>query len=526
MWLHPEIRTLPDIPRYWAQRTPDKAAIRASGVELTYRGLNDSVEAVAATLASRFEDRPDANVAFIGKNVPEFWVVWFAAGAAGRPFVPLNWRCTVPELVELLEDADPAVVFVDSEYAEVMEQVAARLGSHIEFVVFESIADGGAGVADRSQAGLARLSSAPHSEDIALIAYTSGTTGAPKGVMIRHEAFDLSALSDDLEPTVSWSSDDVALMVMPNFHLAGSWVALPALYHGGTIVMLAAFDPDAVLDAVAEYRPTVMCLVPTAITALLAAERSRAADFTSLHTLIYAGSPIAAATIDLAVEILGCDLRQFYGTSETYIITILRPEDHVSEDPELAAVKASCGAPIPLVQVRLMGADGNELPDGEVGEVWVRSPMAMAGYYRKPDETAAASIDGWFRTGDLGYRAASGHYFLVDRAKDMIVTGGENVYSIEVERALQRHPSVLLAAVIGLPHAHWGEAVTAFVVPSPDCDDTNLADELQTHCRELIAAYKVPKKIHLMDTLPMTASGKVRKVDLRQQIAARQSEGV
>jgi acyl-CoA synthetase (AMP-forming)/AMP-acid ligase II len=530
MWLHPEIRVLPDIVRYWANRTPGKVALRAGSSDLTYGQLAASTQRLGLALAGFGTATPRAGVAFIGKNVPEFWLAWLGVNSAGRPFVPLNWRSTVAELVELVGDADPVVIFADREYAEAMERVTALLDRPVELVVFDSVATGGAGLTEwvdarrptQDAARATRDAALPtvHGEDIALIAYTSGTTGRPKGVMIRHEAFDLFALSDDLEPTISWSGDDIALMVMPNFHLAGSWVSLPALYHGGTIVMVGAFDPAAVLAAIEKYRPTVTCLVPTAIGALLDAERTADTDFSSLRTLVYAGSPIAPATIERAVGTFGCELRQFYGTSETYIITILRPDDHSSTDPALEDIKASCGAPVPLVQVRVVDDHGGDLPDGEIGQVLVRSPMVMAGYYRKPEETTAVLRDGWYWTGDLGYRAPSGHHFLVDRAKDMIVTGGENVYSVEVERALQRHPAVAAAAVVGTPHPRWGEAVTAFVVPCPGREPDGLVAELTAHCRELIAAYKVPKIIHIEQSLPVTPTGKVRKVDLRQRAAA------
>jgi acyl-CoA synthetase (AMP-forming)/AMP-acid ligase II len=242
------------------------------------------------------------------------------------------------------------------------------------------------------------------------------------------------------------------------------------------------------------------------------------ADFSSLRTLIYAGSPMPTATIDKALELLGCELRQFYGTTESYILTILRPDDHISHQDD---IKASCGKPIPLVYLRVVDSDGTDVRDGDIGQVIVRSPMIMSGYYRKPQETADVFRDDWYWTGDLGYRSESGHYYLVDRAKDMIVSGGENVYSVEVERALQRHPAVALAAVVGMPDERWGEAVIAFVVPNAgdrlaESFSTTLADDLKAHARQLIAAYKVPKVIHIVESLPMTPSGKVRKVELRK----------
>lgn len=521
MWLRPEIRTLGDIPRHWSARTPDKIALASDGHEITYADLDRQTARVSRALTRNLTrgDAQSAPVCFIGKNVPEFWIAWFGAAKANRAFVPLNWRCTAHELAEILADAGPTVVIAEREFASLIDDAMSHAGVVAEVVVFDTEAIGGRGLADWcGDEPDTDPEVLVHSEDIALIAYTSGTTGRPKGVMVRHEAFDLFHLSDQLEPTIEWSAEDVNLMVMPNFHLAGSWVSLPALYHGGTVAMLPAFEPVATFEAIASHRVTSMCLVPTAIQTLLASDALASADLSSLQTLIYAGSPIAASTIELATSSLDCELRQFYGTSETFIITILRPKEHLQADPD---VRASCGTPVPLVSIRVVGPDGTDLPDGEVGQVLVRSPMVMAGYLGQPEETARVLQDGWYATGDLGHRSPSGHLFLVDRAKDMIVTGGENVYSVEVERALQRHPAVAMVAVVGVPDERWGEAVTAYVVPHPDAagDHAALLSELEAHCRELIAAYKTPKTIHIESTLPMTPMGKVRKVDLRRRAA-------
>lgn len=321
--------------------------------------------------------------------------------------------------------------------------------------------------------------------------------------MHRHDGFDLSILSDELEPTIRTGSENIHLMAMPNFHLAGTWVSLPTLYHGGTVAMIPFFEPTAVLEALARHRPTTLCLVPTAIQWLVEEVRRTGADVTSLRTLIYAGSAISPSVIEGALDALRCELRQFYGTTETYIISILRPADHDSSRPDLVA---SAGAPVPLVSVRIVDPVGDECPTGEVGEVLVRSPYVMAGYLGQPDASASAFTDGWYRTGDLGFHSTAGHLTLVDRAKDMVVSAGENVYSVEVERALGSHPDVAMAAVIGVPDERWGEAVTAFVVPAQGCDVD--PDALRAHCRERIAGYKVPKNIHIRAELPLTPSGR------------------
>jgi acyl-CoA synthetase (AMP-forming)/AMP-acid ligase II len=360
---------------------------------------------------------------------------------------------------------------------------------------------------------------APADGDTALLCYTSGTTAQPKGVPISHRAFQRWFLGASLEPAETWSSDDVALMVMPNFHLAGSWVSLPALYHGGTLAILPAFDPKAFLAAVTEYRPTVTCLVPTAMQLLLDSPETTAYDFSSLRRILYAGSPIPAATLRCAIEVFDCDLVQFYGTTETYIITMLRPQQHDPDNPQLLT---SCGGPLPLVEIKLVDELGDEVADGEVGEVLVRSPWMFSGYWNRPDASAAVLTDGWYRTGDLGRRDGEGNYYLVDRLKDMIVTGGENVYSAEVERALLRHPAVHSAAVVGVPDATWGERVVAFVVLASG-DAVGTAD-LVAHCRGLIAGYKVPKEIHPTPALPVTASGKIQKAMLRDRLAQQSAQ--
>ncbi|WP_068395974.1 class I adenylate-forming enzyme family protein [Kribbia dieselivorans] len=514
MWRHPEIRTLPDIVDVWADRTPDRVALVAGDAELTWQQLAERVIDLAVTLVNCGEPRQP--IAYLGHNTLELWVTWFAANRARRPFVPLNWRLAVPEIAALLRDCAPAVVVTQEDFADALQTAVSQVAQPIDLWPFVSVAAGGSGLDPRLTGvdGTVDLPR-PISEDISLIAYTSGTTGQPKGALHRHDGFDLSILSDELEPTIRTGREDVHLMAMPNFHLAGTWVSLPTLYHGGTVAMIPFFEPAAVLEALTRHRPTTLCLVPTAIQWLVDEVRRTGADVSSLRTLIYAGSAITPPTIEGALEALGCELRQFYGTTETYIISILRPDDHDASRLELVA---SAGAPVPLVHVRIVDPMDHDCPAGEVGEVLVRSPYVMAGYLGQPEASAAAFTDGWYRTGDLGFHSSAGQLTLVDRAKDMVVTAGENVYSVEVERALGSHPDVAMAAVIGVPDERWGEAVTAFVVPAQGRDVD--PDALRAHCREHIAGYKVPKSIHIRTSLPLTPSGKVRKVDLRTEAAS------
>ncbi|MFB9072719.1 class I adenylate-forming enzyme family protein [Citricoccus parietis] len=494
-------------------------ALLQGELTLTYGELHELSSQAGQALNGALD--PATPVGYLGRNCLELWVLWFGAGKSGRPFVPLNWRLAPRELAALLEDSGVGLVVVEVEFADQV-QLALDLMEHpVSMLPLAPEATGGTGLRDW-QAGYPTEDPAAEvfGHDAALIAYTSGTTGRPKGALTTHESFSFSFLSDELEPTISWDRDYVALMVMPNFHLAGTWVSLPALYQGASLAVVPAFEPAAVLDAVDRYQPTFMCLVPTAIQFLLDHERARRTDFSRLKTVVYAGSSINASTIRKALDILDCDLRQFLGTTETYIISILRPEDHDLDRPELLA---SCGKPIPLVEVQITDPDGNEVPDGQVGELRVHTPMLMAGYLNKPEETANAVENHWYRTGDVGYRNPEGYLFLVDRAKDMVVTGGENVYSIEVERAVASFPGVSQVAVVGTPDNRWGEVVTAYIVVDPGAQLD--AGALQEHCRSLIAAYKVPRIVNVVDDLPLTPSGKIRKADIRVQAAEAATTG-
>jgi acyl-CoA synthetase (AMP-forming)/AMP-acid ligase II len=257
---------------------------------------------------------------------------------------------------------------------------------------------------------------------------------------------------------------------------------------------------------------TILPLVPAALQMILDNSNVNTTDLTSLRTIMYFGSAIGAEMVRRAREVIGCKLVQHYGTTETWIITVLRPEDH---DTARAARLASCGVAVPLVQIRVVNAVEEDVEPGTVGQVLVKSPTAFSGYLRQPDATSQVVRDGWYCTGDLGFLDREGYLTLVDRAKDMIVSGGENVYSVEVERALLRHPAIATAAVIGTPDPKWGEKVTAFAVRIPQTDVT--AEDLKQHCREFLAGYKVPKEIFFEDALPMTANGKVHKATLRKQ---------
>lgn len=487
--------------RVWAGKTPNKAALIDGGRIVTYAELNNRSNRIANTLTAAGIG-PGRHIGFLGKNSAALFETWVGANKAGCALAPLNWRSAPAELVEVVRDANVPLIIVGREFTDPAERL--RQATAVQVVAEDDLDNwsSGASTADPDIPGATGL-----------LAYTSGTTATPKGVPISHRAlakwFDAAAT----EPSVNWNSDDIGLMAMPNFHLAGTLVSLPALYHGASLAILPAFEPEAFAAAVAALRPSVTCLAPTAMQMLLDYASRNPVDFSSLRRMLYAGSPIGEQTLRRALDVFGCDFVQFYGTTETFIITLLRPEQHNVDNPDLLK---SCGQPMPGVELRIVDVNGNDLPAGAAGEVLVRSPWMFGDYWNKPDATAAAIVDGWYHTGDAGIRDRDGNLFLVDRLKDMIVSGGENIYSAEVERALAAHPSVQSVAVLGAPDDKWGERVVAFVVPNPDVP-VDMSD-LVAHCRDLIAGYKVPKEIHFTGALPQTASGKVQKAALRQQL--------
>jgi acyl-CoA synthetase (AMP-forming)/AMP-acid ligase II len=458
-----------------------------------------------------------SNIGFVGKNSIEYFEIWFAAAKAGCAMAAFNWRCSVEELIGILDDAQSPLVFVAAEFLDTMKAVRDRCRQRFEIIPFEPASEITGGLDAWSANSASQDPGLTHaSTDTVLLSYTSGTTGQPKGVMASREAFSYSFLCGALEPAMAWRDDDIMLMSMPNFHLAGSWVSIAAFYHGATLSILPAFDPTAFIALLRRDRPTIAPIVPAAIQFLLNMPNVGPEDFASLRTVMYFGSPISPDTARRAIATFGCEFHQFYGATEAWFLTILRHDQHVGDHP---ARLASCGAPLPLVTMRIVDGAGAEVAPNIIGEVLARTPMMFSGYWNRPQATAEALRDGWYRTGDLARRDEEGFIYLVDRAKDMIISGGENIYSTEVEQALQKLPGVRMCAVIGLPDEKWGERVVAAIIREPR---SKLSEEgVIAHCRGLIARYKAPKQVTFLDALPLTPTGKVKKATLREQLGKR-----
>jgi long-chain acyl-CoA synthetase len=504
-----QITTITDMVRVHAARTPDAVALIVGERMITFGELDArSSQAAQAFRAAGvgFGDR----VAFIEKNGAEFFEVVFALAKLGAVAVPLNWRLAAPEMQHIIEDAHARVVVAGSEFFSHVERIESvgtvetiiAIGYHDRWTRFEDwIAEYPA-----EDPGVATTS-----DDIAFLMYTSGTTGLPKGVMLTNGNY----FSKTTGVIDRWRFDDdsVSLVVMPMFHMAGSGWALVGVYQGCRTVVLRDVDPAAILKAIARHRITNMLLVPAVIQMLLAAPGVEDTDFSSVRAIVYGASPITDDVLTKGLDRIGCEFQQVYGLTETTgSVTQLDSVDH---DPRhRPGLLRSCGKPYPWVEIRIVDDDGDDVPVAAVGEVWTRSAQNMAGYWNNPEATAATvTADGWLKTGDAGYLDSDGYLFLHDRKKDMIVSGGENVYPTEVENVLMTHPAVDDVAVIGVPDPRWGEAVKAVVVAAPGAAPTEV--ELIAYARERLGGFKLPKSVEFVDALPRTPSGKILKRTLR-----------
>jgi long-chain acyl-CoA synthetase len=506
-----------DVVREHAAARGDVVALRHRERELTYAELDDRTNRLARALLDAGSGA-GSRVAYLDRTAPEAVELLLAAAKIGAVAVPVNWRLTPPELAAVLRDAEAPLLIAGTVYEETARELVGDL-PETELVI----------VGDRGPSGYEAWLAAHEpadpggrgeASDTVLQMYTSGTTGAPKGVLTTHR--NLAACAET-SPRWMFDSRSISLTAMPMFHIGGIGWAFCGLWNGATTVLVSEFVPEQILDMLERLGVTNTVFVPTMLQMLASVPRAADRDYSELRAIAYGASPITTPVLKAALRTFRCALFGCYGLRETTGTGVqLDPGDHDPDGPREHLLR-SAGRPYPWVELRIADpATGAALEAGEWGEVWMRAPNVMEGYWGRPEETAAAlTPNGWLRTGDGGYLDDDGYLFLTDRIKDMIVSGGENVYPVEVEEVLARHPGVGEVAVIGTPHERWGETVTALIVRRAGAVCT--ADELVAFARERLAGYKLPRVIEFLDELPRTPTGKVLKRQLRERsgLAAR-----
>lgn len=501
-----------DIPRVQAERLGDAAALWFEGEVTTYADLDRYASQIANGLISAGV-QPGDRIAYLAKNSDLYYEIVVGAAKSRSALAGLNYRLAAPELKFILTDAKAKILFVSEEFFDVISQIAGECpdlehiitldGSHDSWPSYSAWRDG----QSTEDPG---LTAEPNDDVIQL--YTSGTTGLPKGVCLTNANYYSFFSQAGTMDWAAYDEGDHVMNAMPLFHVAGVNVGLLALAQGSKVYILKEVDPMLILKLIEEDRIKHAFWVPAVIMLLTQMPNVEKVDFSSLHMVTYGASPIAESLLIHAQKLMGCNFCQVYGLTETTGGgTYLPPEAH---DPAWGKLR-SCGVPYPGTIVRCVDGDGEPVPTGEIGEIVIRSGFVMKGYWNRPEATEDAIRNGFFHTGDAGYFDEDGFLFIYDRIKDMIVSGGENVYPAEVENALFSHPEIADVAVIGVPDEKWGEAVKAVIVVE---DGKNPTDEdIMSYVRERIAGYKCPKSIDRVEALPRNPSGKVLRKDLREK---------
>jgi long-chain acyl-CoA synthetase len=492
---------------------PEKPALVCGDRTVSYGEVHDTVSSGAAVFHS-LDPLSGARVGILSLNSDRAILAFHAAIWAGRVPNYLNIRWAAFELSQSIDDFEPSVLLVDDMFLEMGREMLRRCDSVKSLVYIgeqPSSPEGTLHWVDAVAAATPMQDSAVAPNEMAFLNYTGGTTGKSKGVIHTHNTH-MAAMTTCMAE--GFFQRGTCALVTPLFHISGIAVSNAALMMGNTLCMLPTFDPGKFLQLVQDAAIEHALLVPTMIKMVLDHPEFSNFDISSWKYITYGASPIDDELLRKAREQLpGVSFMQIYGQTEGVPASLMFDADH-SEAGFAPGRTRSAGTPALGVDIKIIDGDGTPLPSGEVGEICIRAPFLMKGYLNMPEQTSAALQDGWLHTGDAGYLNEDGFLYIVDRIKDMIVSGGENVYSAEVENALARHEAVQSSAVVGLPHEKWGEVVHADVVLIPGASVTQ--DALIEHCREYIAGYKLPKSISFVEVIPLTPVGKVDKVTIRQ----------
>jgi acyl-CoA synthetase (AMP-forming)/AMP-acid ligase II len=505
--------SLGDMIRRHAELRPDRAALVCEDRTLTFGELHHRSNRVAQGLREEGIG-PQDRVAFLEQNGLEFFEILYGGGKVHAVNVAVNWRLAPSEVEFIVNDSDARILFVGEAFLPLVEEIEPNLRG-----VRKIVAMGEHRRYEGYEAWLARQRDVDpvlesRADDVCLQLYTSGTTGQPKGAMLTNA--NLATLVPMIGPMLDFGEGAVSLVCMPLFHIGGSgWALLGALSTGGTSIVARRAVPAELLDQMEAHRVSHAFFVPALMNFLNQVPGAADRDWSALEHIVYGASPITETVLKASMAIFKCRFWQVYGLTETTgAIVALPPEDHDPDGPRSHLLR-SAGRPYPHVQVRIVDpATGEDLPPGSVGELWARSTQNMRGYWHRERDTETAFVGGWFRTGDVGYMDGEGYIFLTDRIKDMIVSGGENIYPIEVENVLADHPDLADVGVIGVPDEQWGETVKAVVVARPGRQPT--AEQIIAFARQRLGGFKCPTSVDFVADLPRTPTGKILKRELRE----------
>lgn len=500
---------LADMARHQARERPDAAACLFQGRELSFGTLDERASRIANGLLAA-GCRPGARVALLSKNSDTCMEVLVGTLKANAVLLPLNWRLAVPEILFILAHSHAEVLIAEREFLPVATQARDALtGSKTLLVIDGDGADAYAAWRDAQKSADPGL--AHGLDDVALQLYTSGTTGLPKGVQLTHRNY---LHSMELLLQLDWQrvpAGQTMFAPAPFFHLNGISPNLRSIHAGARLLTIDQFRPPEIVEMFVRHKVNRATLAPAMIQMCLDVPGIAAMKFPDLDVITYGGSPISRRVLEQAASVFGCRFAQGYGMTETAgPLTFLTPDDHAEGKDKLL----SCGKPIPRAEVRVVDPEGRDCAPRAVGEVIVRGPMVTKGYWNDEKATQATIVDGWLHTGDAAYRDEEGYIYIFDRVKEMIVSGGENIYPAEVENALFNHPDVADVAVIGVPDEKWGEAVKALVIAKPGTDPAPRA--IIEHARKFIAGYKLPKSVDFVVSIPRNAAGKILRRELRK----------
>jgi acyl-CoA synthetase (AMP-forming)/AMP-acid ligase II len=511
-----------------AENFPDKTAVVCGKKQYNYKQLKDRVDRLA-TAFRRLDIRTNDKIAILHTNCHRFLESYYAAAKIGAVLVPMNYRLSAEDFVYILENSETKLLITQSDFPFISSKGKKKLPelTQIVFTDTNTISES-TPEAERSCLFYESLleDSTPNNEtetliddkDIAQIYYTSGTTGKPKGVMLTHQNNRIH--SENTKKELELTEEDRWLHVSPMFHLADAWAVWAITNVGATHIMVPGFEPDIVLDAIERHRVTLSNFIPTMLNIMVNNPDVREYDYSSLRLILSGGAPIARDVVEKVIDIFGCDYIQTYGLTETspfLTMSILTEELKLLPFEERLRYMVTTGRPFSGVGLRVVREDGTDVaPDEhEVGEILAKGETITPGYWRMPEETSSRIVDGWLHTKDLAVVNPEGYVTIVDRKDDVILSGGENIYSVEVDDVLYSHPCILEAAVFGVPDPVWGERVTAAVVLKEDKDVEEA--EIINFCKDRIASFKAPKTVVFTDCLPNTGSAKICKYRLREQ---------